>query len=171
MLRVVYYRFGKEGQNHYIHWFALVNNFNQETIMSINAHASTAAPMYPNQVGFSLFGTISAMITALASTVVTVAMQSNVLVQKSSNMLIHAVGAAEHITSAGEQRAKIYADAVVRNGALSEREAELKLLLRTRALEAQELASRVATPAKPGKNKPAAGNGAQPAVQAAPETA
>jgi len=122
----------------------------------------------PNQVGFSMFGTISAMITAVAATVVTLAMKSNTFVDKTGNMVIHAVSAAEHITRAGEQRAEIYANAIVKNGVLSEREAELKLILRTRALEAQELASRAPAQGKSHKQNgaKAENTGTQPAGQA-----
>jgi len=135
--------------------------------MNSNAReGSNAAPIMPNQVGFSMFGTVSAMITAVAATVVTLAMKSNTFVDKTGNMVIHAVSAAEHITRAGEQRAEIYANAIVKNGVLSEREAELKLILRTRALEAQELASRAPAAGKGNKHQQSAGNGSAQATAA-----
>lgn len=119
-------------------------------------------PVNPNQVNTSILGMTSAVFTSVAATLVTTAVKSNTFIDKTFNVAIHGVAAAEHIAAAAESRAQIYAQGVVRNGVLQERETELKHILRLRALEAQELASRVqpskkpATAAKPKTESPPA---------------
>ena len=106
-----------------------------------------------NQINSSILGMSSAVFTSLAATVVTFAIKSNVLVDKSFNVAIHGVSAAEFIAEAGEKRAEIYGQGIVNNGALAERETTLKQKLRLHALEKQEKAAKASL--KPVKAKPA----------------
>jgi len=99
----------------------------------------------PAQINTSIFGMASAVFTSMASVLVTTAVKGNVLVEKTANTLIHGVAAAENVAEAVERRSKIYGDGMVRNGELSERETELKYLLRLANLERQEEAVRLGT--------------------------
>lgn len=101
------------------------------------------AQVHANQIGHSVLGSLSAVVQSLASTIVTTAIKSSTLIDKTGNIAINLAGAGEVITEAAEKRAKIYARAVERNGELSEREGTLKLQLRLSALEAQEAAARL----------------------------
>ena len=89
----------------------------------------------PNQINTSVLGMASAVFTSLCAALVTTAVQGNLLIQKSFNVMIHGVAAAEHIAKAAEGRAEIYGKGLVKNGALAERETELKQILRNHALE------------------------------------
>lgn len=106
-----------------------------------------------NQVNTSILGVGSATITSLLGTIITVAVKSNLLVDKTFNVAINGVTAAEHISEAAEKRAKIYGEGIVANGTLAERETILKSQLRLHALEKQEKAARATI--KPIKAKPA----------------
>jgi len=121
----------------------------------------------PNQINASVLGMASAVFTSLAAAIVTMAVKSNVLVEKGFNVLIHGVSAAEHIAEAAEGRAEIYGQGLVANGALAERETALKHRLRLAVLEAQEISAgsnpeadkpkptkTAAKPAKAKDNKP-----------------
>lgn len=114
---------------------------------------STATTPNVNQVNTSILGMSSAVFTSLCTALVTTAVKSNVLIDKTFNVAIHGVSAAEHIADAGEKRAKIYSDAIVKNGSLAERESEIRARLRLLALERQEAATAEAT--KAAKPKPA----------------
>jgi len=136
------------------------------------------ATLNPNQINTSIMGMTSAMFTAVAGTVVTTAVKSNTFIDKTFNVLIHGVAAAEHIADAAERRAKIYGDGIVENGKLAERETTLKHQLRLLALEAQEAQARavMAKPAKPATPKQPThkGNGSTAkaaSTQSAPATA
>jgi hypothetical protein len=94
----------------------------------------------PNQVNTSIFGMASAVFTSACAMLVTTAVKSNVLVDKSANTLIHGVSAAENVAEAVEKRSAIYSDGIVRNGELAERETYLKSKLRLHNLEKQEAA-------------------------------
>lgn len=94
----------------------------------------------------SVLGVLSATVTALGTTVITTAVKSTTLIDKSMNVLIHGVSAAEHIADAGEKRAKIYSDAIVKNGDLAEREGVVRAKLRLIALEKQEAATGATKP-------------------------
>lgn len=91
-----------------------------------------------NQVNTTIFGMASAMFTSIAAMVVTTAVKSNTLVDKTANTLIHGVSAAENVAEAVERRSKVYGDGIVRNGELAERETTLKYKLRLYNLERQE---------------------------------
>jgi len=128
-------------------------------------------PVNVNQVNTSILGMTSAVFTSIAATIVTTAVKANVLVDKTFNVAIHGVAAAEHVARAGEERAKIYGEGIVNNGVLSEREITLKHKLRLYALEQQELAMQeTAKPREIQVGKKAAtilptSNGAQAPVQ------
>ena len=98
-----------------------------------------------NQVNTTIMGMTSAMFTSLAATVVTLAVKSNLLVDKSFNVAIHGVSAAENVAEAVEKRSEIYGHGIVANGALAERETTLKHRIRLANLERQESAG----PTKP----------------------
>ena len=106
-----------------------------------------------NQINTSIMGMTSAVFTSLAATIVTFAIKSNTLVDKTFNVAIFGVSAAEHIAEAGEKRAEIYGKGIVANGALAERETTLRARLRLYNLEQQEKATQ--TTLKPAKAKPA----------------
>lgn len=110
---------------------------------------SNQAPLNPVQVNASILGMTSAMFQAIAATVVTTAVKSNILVDKTFNVAIHGVSAAEHIAEAGEKRAQIYGEGIVKNGALQERETTLKHQLRLLALEKQEAQAKAYTATQP----------------------
>lgn len=107
----------------------------------------------PNQINTSVLGMASAVFTSLCAALVTTAVQGNVLITKTFNVLIYGVAAAEQIAKAAEGRAKIYGEGLVANGELAERETKLKSLLRLHALEAQEEAAQ--TQPKTVSSKPA----------------
>lgn len=92
----------------------------------------------PAEIGQSIFGMLSSMFAALSATVITTAVKGTKLIDKTLNVAINSVSAAENITEAVEKRSKIYGEGMVRNGALAERESELKHILRLRNLEKQE---------------------------------
>jgi hypothetical protein len=106
------------------------------------------------QVNTSVLGTIANVFRALCSMLTTVATQGEVFVYKGSNVLINTVSAGEHISKACETRAEIYGAGMVKNGALAERELELKHKIRLYALERQEAAGR-ANANKPTRAKTA----------------
>jgi len=110
----------------------------------------------------SVVGMASAVFTSLCAALVTTAVRSNTLVDKSFNVLIHGVSAAEHIAEAGEGRAQIYGKGIVSNGILAERESELKQKLRLYALEAQEVQAQNATQAVKPKPTTTRRTGANP---------
>jgi len=132
-------------------------------------------PVNVNQVNTSIIGMTSAVFTSIAATIVTTAVKANVLVDKTFNVAIHGVAAAEHVARAGEERAKIYGEGIVNNGVLSEREITLKHKLRLYALEQQEKAllesekpRKIQVGKKPATVQPAT-NGAQAPTQPATE--
>jgi hypothetical protein len=98
----------------------------------------STAPLNASQVGSTIFGMLSGMFAALSNTVITTAVKATVLIDKSLNVAINTVSAAENVTVAVEQRSKIYGDGIVRNGELAERETTLKYKLRLKNLEKQE---------------------------------
>lgn len=91
-----------------------------------------------NQVNTTIFGMASAMFTSIAAMVVTTAVKSNTLVDKTANTLIHGVSAAENVAEAVEKRSKSYSDGLVRNGEIAEREGTLRYELRLWHLENKE---------------------------------
>lgn len=93
----------------------------------------------PAQINTSIFGMASAVFTSACAMLVTVAIKSNTLVEKTANTLIHGVSSMENVAEAVERRSKIYGDGMVRNGELAERETELKYKLRLANLERQEV--------------------------------
>jgi len=99
----------------------------------------------------SIIAAITMVFAALSKTIVTVAVKSDVLIDKTFSTAIHGVGAAEHIAKAVEDRAEIYGTALVSNGSAAEREHALKLKIRLHGLEAQEKASRPRPSAKARK--------------------
>ena len=109
-----------------------------------------------NQVNTSVIGMFGAMLNAIFSTVVTTAVRSNELVNRTFNVVINGMSACEHISIAIDKRADIYGKGLVEGGVLSERETLLKQKIRLAALEAQELSARTTQPvkAKPGEAIP-----------------
>lgn len=99
---------------------------------------STPQPINASQVGSTIFGMISGMFAALSTTVITTAVKGTTLIDKTLNVAINSVSAAENISEAVEKRSKIYGDGIVSNGELAERETRLKYILRLKNLEAQE---------------------------------
>jgi hypothetical protein len=93
-------------------------------------------------VNKSIPSMLAAVIAALTQTITITALRSTTLIDKSSNVLIHGVAAAEHIAAAAEQRAEIYGRGMVANGELAEREIQITHMLRLRNVEREELASR-----------------------------
>lgn len=106
-----------------------------------------------NQVNTSVIGMFSAMLSAIFATIVTTAVETNGLVKQAFSVLSYTMSAAEHITQAVDKRSEIYGKGMVSNGALAERETELKYKLRLAALEAQEVS--VVIKAQTVKSKPA----------------
>jgi hypothetical protein len=82
----------------------------------------------------------AAVFTSTCAMLVTTALRSNTLVDKTMSTLIHGVSAAENVADAVEKRSKIYGDGMVRNGEIAEREILLKSQMRLHNLEAQEKA-------------------------------
>lgn len=100
---------------------------------------STPVPtLNASQVGSTVFGMLSGMFGALSNTIITTAVKSTVLIDKTLNVAINGVSAAENVSEAVEKRSKIYGDGIVSNGKLAERETKLKYLLRLKNLENQE---------------------------------
>jgi len=105
-------------------------------------------------INMSVLGVISTVIATLGSTII----KASTVLTHSFDVLIHGVNAANHIAYAVEQRAEIYGDGMVSNGALAEREIKLKSAARIRALEEAEALADIVTPPadiKPVKVKPA----------------
>jgi hypothetical protein len=107
------------------------------------------------------------MLSAIFSTVVTTAVRSNDLVNRTFNVVINGMSAAEHISIAIDKRSEIYGKGLIEGGILSERETLLKQKMRLSILEAQELAARThkpvtAKPTKPAVRKKVAAKTAKP---------
>jgi hypothetical protein len=102
----------------------------------------------PNQINTSVIGMFSAMLSAVFATIVTTAVRSNDLVNKTFNVVINGMSAAEHVSIAIDKRAEIYGKGLVDNGVLAERETLLKQKLRLAVLEQQEISARTPQPAK-----------------------
>jgi len=94
----------------------------------------------PNQVPTTMFGMASAVFTSTCAMLVTTAVRSNAFIDKSMNVLIHGVAAAENVAAAVEVRSKIYGEGMIENGKLSEREILLKTKMRLANLEKHEAA-------------------------------
>jgi hypothetical protein len=88
---------------------------------------------------------LAQVLKSLAIMTVTSAAKTTELVEHSSNSLVNGVKAAEHISRAAEQRAKLYADSIISNGEIAVREQQLKSQLRLHVLEVEEAKAR-ATP-------------------------
>ena len=99
---------------------------------------SATQTLSASQVGSSIFGMLSGMFAALSNTVITTAVKGTVLIDKSLNVAIHGVSAAENISEAVEKRSKSYGEGIIANGELAERERTLKYILRLKNLEKQE---------------------------------
>jgi hypothetical protein len=112
---------------------------------------STQAPVSPSEVGSTMLGMLSGMVVALANTVIRTAVKSTDLIDKLLNTSINLVSSAETISAAVEKRAVIYGEGMIRNGALAEREIELKHRLRVKNLEKQE--GLVANSPKPAEDQ------------------
>lgn len=95
-------------------------------------------PLNASQIGTSIFGMLSGMFGALSTTVITTAVKFTLLMDKSMNVCINLVSAAEHVSDAVDKRANIYGEGMVSNGRLAEREIKLKHMLRLANLEKQE---------------------------------
>lgn len=94
--------------------------------------------MNPNQVNSTIFGMGSAMFTSLAAAIVTTAVRTNELVDKSFSGLVHIASAGDNIANAVEKRSEIYGDAIIRNGELSEQEQTLKYEMRLHNLKEKQ---------------------------------
>ena len=90
-----------------------------------------------NQVGSTMMGATSGMFTSLATTVITLAVKSDVFIDKTFNTVIHIVSASENITRAADKRSESYADGIINNGLLAEQERTLKYELRLHNIKKQ----------------------------------
>jgi hypothetical protein len=102
--------------------------------------SNQAQTISPSEVGASIFGMLSGMFSAISNTVITTAVKGTKLIDKTLNVAINSVSAAENISEAVEKRSKTYGEGIVRNGKLAERETTVKYVLRLRNLEKQEAA-------------------------------
>lgn len=89
-------------------------------------------------VSMSVSNVLTAVVAALGHLVVTTAVKSDKLVDKTFDMTINLASAGEQVTGALDKRAGIYSNAIVQSGELAEREHILKQKIRLHALTLQE---------------------------------
>lgn len=104
------------------------------------------------QVNLNPLTVMSMCITALGKMLVTTAVKGDQVVDHAGNALVNLASSADHVTRAVDGRSEIYANAIISNGDLAEREHTLKQKIRLMNLETQEQ-SMSAAKAKPAARK------------------
>lgn len=104
------------------------------------------------QVNLNPLTVASMVITALGKMLVTTAVKGDAIVDHTGNALVNLASSADHVTRAVDGRSEIYANAIISNGDLAEREHTLKQKIRLMNLETQE-ASMTAAKSKPATRK------------------
>ena len=110
------------------------------------------------QINLNPLTVISMCVTALGKMLVTTAVKADQVVDHSGNGLVHLASAFEHTTRAVDGRSEIYANAIISNGDLAEREHAVKAKIRLMNLETQE-ASMIKAKSKPAARKTAKSTG------------
>ena len=90
------------------------------------------------QVNLNPLTVLSMCITALGKMLVTTAVKGDQVVDHAGNALVNLASSADHVTRAVDGRSEIYANAIISNGDLAEREHTLKQKIRLMNLETQE---------------------------------
>jgi hypothetical protein len=90
------------------------------------------------QVNINPLTVMSMCITALGKMLVTTAVKGDQVVDHAGNALVNLASSADHVTRAVDGRSEIYANAIIGNGDIAEREHTLKAKIRLMNLETQE---------------------------------